>query len=138
MISASYMASFLVLCLAGTFNAGYLVWTHRKKKPLVCPLDHDCSTVTESKWSTLFFVRNDTLGLLFFLLILLSSLVAFFVSAWAPLLSWGIFLAAGFGLLFSLFLIGIQFFVLEDYCFYCCISAFITFLLFLNSIVFVY
>lgn len=138
MTSAPYIASFLVLCLAGIFNAGYLVWTHRQKKPLVCPLDHDCSTVTESKWSRIFFIRNDTIGLFFFLMMLLGSLAAFFLSEFANLLYWFLFLATGFALLFSLFLIFIQFYVLKDYCFYCCISAFITLLLFLNSIVFIY
>ncbi len=137
MTSAQYMASFLVLCLAGAFNAGYLVWAHRQKKPLVCPLDHDCSTVTESKWSQFFFIRNDTLGLFFFLSMLLGSFVAFFNPAWASFLSWGIFLTSGFGFLFSLFLIFIQLYVLKDYCFYCGVSAFITLLLFLNSIAFV-
>lgn len=138
MTAISYIASFLVLCLVGAFNAGYLVWTHRKKKPLVCPLDHDCSTVTESKWSRIFFIRNDTLGLMFFLALLLGSLVAFFLPIRGSFLLWCIFLATSGGLLFSVFLIAVQVYVLKDYCFYCCISALITLLLFLNSIVFIY
>ncbi len=137
MISASFMASFLVLCLAGTFNAGYLVWAHRQKKQLVCPLDHDCSTVTESTWSQLFFIRNDTLGLLFFLSLFFVSLIAFFLPSWNSFFFWFLVLATGIGVLFSLFLICIQVYVLKDYCFYCCISALITLLLFLNSLVFV-
>lgn len=137
MTAPPYITSFLVLCLVGAFNAGYLVWAHRKKKPLVCPLDHDCSTVTESKWSRIFFIRNDTLGFFFFLSLLLGSLVTFILPVFGPSLVWFLFLATGVGLLFSVFLIGIQVYALKDYCFYCCISAVITLLLFLNSILFI-
>ncbi|OGF50296.1 hypothetical protein A3G55_01150 [Candidatus Giovannonibacteria bacterium RIFCSPLOWO2_12_FULL_44_25] len=44
-----------------------------------------------------------------------------------------IILAASSGLLFSIFLIALQFFVIRDYCLYCLLSALITFLLFINS-----
>ena len=66
------IASFITIALAGIVDAGYLVWKHysNKSEPLVCPLDHDCSKVTESKWSTIFLVRNEVLGLLFYVVML--------------------------------------------------------------------
>src|SRR3989344_3900107 len=106
-MSTVFTASFLTLALAGIADAGYLVWKHyhNTTKPLVCPLDHDCSKVTESKWSTIFWVRNEVLGLLFYVSMLAAGLILFFVSG-LVLVSLPLILlmklAAGFGLIFSL------------------------------------
>ncbi len=129
-----FVASFLVLSIGGLINAGYLVWKHYQKKPLVCPLDHDCSIVTESKWSRIFFVRNEVIGMLFFLGLIAGTLVSLFDATWAILVFTIFPFATGASLLFSLFLVFIQFKVIKDYCFYCLISAGITLLVFLNSL----
>ena len=137
-MSTVFTASFLTLALAGIADAGYLVWKHyhNTTKPLVCPLDHDCSKVTESKWSTIFWVRNEVLGLLFYVSMLAAGLILFFVPG-LVLVSLPLILlmklAAGFGLIFSLFLIWVQIYKIKDYCFYCMISALITLLLVVNS-----
>ncbi len=130
-----FVTTFLVLSVLGVIDAGYLFWKHREHKPLVCPLDHDCSAVTESSWATMLGVRNETLGLLYYLtlfaLVLALILAPDSAAAWnAPLL---LRLGTGAGLLFSLFLVYLQKYVIKNYCFYCLISAGITFLLFLNS-----
>lgn len=126
--------SFVVLALGGAINSGYLVWKHRQKKPLVCPLNHDCSTVTESKWSHIFYFRNDTLGFLFFVSMFLAAFATLFVPVLTMLPLAIIFGGIG-AALFSLFLIYVQFSIIKDYCFYCLISAGITLLLFANALV---
>ncbi len=50
-------------------------------------------------------------------------------------LSFLILISAGIGLLFSTFLILIQLIKIKDYCFYCMVSALITLILFLNSLI---
>lgn len=137
-MSSVFTASFITLAIAGIADAGYLVWKHygHKAEPLVCPLDHDCSKVTESKWSTIFWVRNEVLGLLFYISMLIAGLLVFFIPGLVLLsfpLALLIKLAAGGGLVFSLFLIWVQFYKIKDYCFYCMLSALITLLLFVNS-----
>lgn len=131
-MSTVFTASFITLAIAGMLDAGYLVWKHYSHKSLVCPLDHDCSKVTESKWSHIFWVRNEVLGLLFYVAMLVAGLVVFFMPEF-PRLSSLIVLATGFGLLFSLFLILVQIYRIKDYCFYCILSTLITLLLFVNS-----
>ena len=134
----AFLASFISLALAGILDAGYLVWKHYRHNagPLVCPLDHDCSKVTESKWSTVFWVRNEVLGLLFYVSMLVAGLVIFFVPGFSlfslslPLL---VKMGAGVGLSFSLFLLWVQLYKIKDYCFYCMLSALINLLLFVNS-----
>lgn len=129
----AYLASFLALAIGGIITSGYLVWQHyhRQQQPLVCPLNHDCSIVTESKWSHIFYVRNEVLGLLFYVGMVLAGIILSFNAAFLPVL-W-IRLGTGFGVLFSLFLVYIQAKIIKDYCFYCLISALLTVLLFLNS-----
>lgn len=137
-MSSVFTASFITLAIAGIADAGYLVWKHYRHKasPLVCPLDHDCSKVTESEWSHIFGMRNEVLGLLFYVSMLVAGLLVFFmpglilISLPLPLL---IKLAAGGGWLFSLFLIWVQIYKIKDYCFYCMLSALITLLLLVNS-----
>ena len=137
-MSTVFTASFITLAIAGIADAGYLVWKHYRHNagPLVCPLDHDCSKVTESRWSTIFWVRNEVLGLLFYISILVAGVAVFFMPNLVLLslpLSLLIKVAAGAGLLFSLFLLWVQLYKIKDYCFYCMLSALINLLLFMNS-----
>ena len=135
---SAFTASFITLAIIGMLDAGYLIWKHYQHNagPLVCPLDHDCSKVTESKWSSIFFIRNEVLGLLFYVSMLAAG-IAVFLRPGLSLLSFPlallIKLAAGSGVVFSLFLIWVQIYKIKDYCFYCMISALITLLLFVNS-----
>ena len=132
----SYLiTSLIVLSVMGLLNSGYLVYKHyQKNKPFMCPLNHDCGKVTESKWSRIFFVRNEYLGTLFFIG-MLSLIILYKTNAVLPISTLILILiGAAVGLLFSVILVLIQAFIIKDYCFYCIISAIITLLIFLNSI----
>ena len=133
MSETTFITTFIALAVGGIVNAGYLVHKHYQKKPLVCPLNHDCSVVTESKWNKIFFIRNEVLGLMFFIFLFFSILVLIF-NPNLNILKTIILTATAFSLLFSIFLLLIQKYVIKDYCFYCIISAIITFLIFLNSV----
>lgn len=129
-----FVATFIVLAVLGIVDAGYLVRKHRDKKPLACPLNHDCSHVTESKWAKIFGLRNDILGLLFYVSMLAGAVALLFVPLpVAATLAGILLLACAGGLLFSTVLTVIQFTIIKDYCFYCLISAGLTVLLFVNS-----
>ena len=129
----SFLVTFIVLALLGILNAGYLAYEHYRHKPLVCPLDHDCSVVTESKWSHVFGVRNEVLGLLFYLSLFIGAIAVVFFPQYADTLFLLFFLASLSAFLFSMFLAGIQFWVIKDYCFYCLLSAVINLLVLVNS-----
>jgi uncharacterized membrane protein len=120
--------SFVVLSFLGLINAGYLVFRHYKKKSFIC-MSHDCTKVTESKWSKIFFIRNDILGVLFYLVMLMSIFLFIFY----PSIKIYIFLVSGLAVLFSAFLVFIQMFKIKNYCFYCLISAIINIFIFVNS-----
>ena len=128
------ITTFVILAVGGILNAGYLTYHEVRKKPLICPLDHDCSYVTQSKWSRVFGVRNEVLGLLFYLGNLSIMIVSLSAAHLAPELYFLLLVMNAGGFLFSLFLVWVQFFVLKDYCFYCMVSALISTLIFINSI----
>lgn len=132
----AFLASFLALAVGGIITSGYLVWKHyrKQKQPLVCPLNHDCSVVTESRWSHIFYVRNEVLGLLFYVGMIIAGLGVEFLTDYAGLLRLAIKISTALGGLFSLFLVFIQIKVIKDYCFYCLISAVITLLLLVNGL----
>lgn len=128
-----YVTSFLVLAVAGLVNALYLLYKHYQKKPLLCPLDHKCEVVTESRWSHIFGVRNEAIGVIFFSLLILSVLSVIFFAAYVSLLIFFIQVSCALSLFFSLFLVFVQFRIIKDYCFYCLLSTLIVLLLFINS-----
>ena len=129
-----FIATFIVLAFAGLINALYLSYKHFQKKPLVCPITHDCNAVVESKWGKIFGVRNEILGLLFYAGMLIAGIVNAVVPLAIPKITLYLLLGAGIGLAFSVFLTLLQKFVIRDYCFYCLISAGVSLLLFLNSL----
>lgn len=124
----------MALSLGGIIDTSYLLYQHYKKKPLVCPMDHDCSVVTESKWSKVFFVRNEILGLSFFFFILISLILSIILPDFSSKIYLFLFIFSIIGVIFSAFLVYVQIYKIRDYCFYCLISAFLTLLIFINSI----
>ena len=132
-----FIATFIALAAGGLINASYLTYKHFQKKPLVCPIGHDCNAVTESRWGNIFGVRNEILGVVFYALVLLgaislTALPGIFIFSNLKLY---LVILTGGGLVFSIFLTLVQKFAIKSYCFYCLISAIISLFLFLNSLV---
>lgn len=129
----TFVATFIALALGGIINSAWLAYQHYKKKPLICPFDHDCGVVTESRWSAVLGVRNEVLGILFYVFMFGAALAALVAPPLAKTISLPLMLAALGGAFYSAFLVYIQFFIIRDYCFYCLISALLTALLLINS-----
>ncbi len=82
----------------------------------------------------MFGVRNEFLGVAYYVALCATILATFFIPTLRPLLFLALVLGTTLGFLFSLFLVFLQAVVIKNYCFYCMISAMISFLLFLDSI----
>ncbi|OGH13830.1 MAG: hypothetical protein A2860_02320 [Candidatus Levybacteria bacterium RIFCSPHIGHO2_01_FULL_37_33] len=124
----------MALSIGGIIDTSYLLYQHYKKRPLICPMDHDCSVVTESKWSKVFFVRNEILGWSFYLLMLIFIILSVILPNFSSKIYLFLFLSSFVGVIFSAFLVYMQIYKIRDYCFYCLISSFLTLLIFINSI----
>ncbi len=128
--------SLIVLSLLGLINASYIYWKRNKETHMVCPLNSDCAAVIESKWSRIFYIKNDTLGIMFYLLLLIASVYLLFTES--MFLRYSLIIITFFAFLFSLFLLYIQARIIKSYCFYCLISSFITSLVFVNTLLVVF
>lgn len=111
------------------------MYQHYKKKPLVCPMNHDCSIVTQSKWGWTFGIRNELLGFIYYVGLLLAHVAIMNkVIMVAPTPFLYLMIATIMGVIFSLYFVYLQLFVIRDYCFYCVISALVNLLLLINAI----
>mgnify|MGYP001559066315 CR=1 len=119
-----------LLSVAGAIDTLYLIIKHRQPKPFVCPFNHDCAKVTESKWGNFFYFRNENIGFVYYAIMAVLGAYAFLNIS--PLLNQIIFYGAVAAFLAHIFFAGIQVFAIKDYCFYCLISALISFLIFIT------
>lgn len=104
----------MVLALLGLADSVYLLLKKLKNEKIICFLGKDCDAVVKSKYGKTLGVPNETLGILFYLVVLGGAPLNF------------IFLlriAAVLAALASLYLIGVQAFRLKMWCEYCVASA---------------
>jgi len=129
-MASQFISTLIVLGILGVVDTSYLIWKSRKKQPVVCPIGEKCNVVLNSKWNKIFFIRNDVLGLLFYISVIIGAFLLFFDmnGIIKTLLTFG----SGLGVLLSVFLVFVQTRILKNYCFYCLISAFLNLLIFLN------
>ena len=111
------------LAAIGVSEMIYLIRTRIAAERPICPIGGDCQIVLTSKWSHLFIVPNDILGLLNYISI--AFLSAFLVIGFGPASFWLLILKAIIILtsLLSLFFVYLQWKVIKAWCFWCVMSA---------------
>jgi uncharacterized membrane protein len=128
---------FVKLAIFALGVCGFLVarhiYKHKKpnQSPLVCPLKFDCHTVVHSDYSKLFGIPVEILGMLYYSLLAISYL--FFLLTPTTLHIVYVTIVAVLSMIafiFSLYLIGVQIFILKKGCFWCYVSALICVLVF--------
>jgi uncharacterized membrane protein len=102
-----------MVALAGVAVAGYLTWSHYAGGSVVCPVGGGCETVQESEYAKLAGIPVAVLGLTAYVVIL--GLVAWDTPV-ARLAAAALSLT---GLLFSLYLLVVQLFVIDAICVWC-------------------
>ena len=102
-----------LVALAGVAVAGYLTWVHFDETALVCVAGGGCETVQESQYAEIAGLPVALLGLGAYV-VLLGLLL--WDSATARLAAAALALV---GLLFSLYLLALQLFVIDAVCVWC-------------------
>ncbi len=131
-MQSNLISSLAVLSFLGMANSVFLYYKHKKKQPLVCPMNSDCNAVINSKWNNLFGIKNEILGILYYISILLGAI--FFYLYNKTTIYYLLLISSSIALLFSGFLMYIQKYKIKEYCFYCIISAIISFLILINML----
>ena len=132
-----FMRIVIAILALGGFLVAKHIYKHKKPEstPLVCPVKFDCHTVVHSNYSKFLGIHLEILGMIYysfifvayFILIFLPDILPFFIIFLLFLFSMGAFL-------FSIYLIGVQLFILKKGCSWCFISAFISILIFILTI----
>jgi uncharacterized membrane protein len=102
-----------LVALAGVAVAGYLTWAHFADSAVVCVAGGGCETVQESDYAEIAGAPVALLGLISYLVIL--ALVA-----WdSPTARLSAAMLALVGLLFGMYLLALQLFVIDAICVWC-------------------
>lgn len=120
------MILLIILAIVGLLDSWYIFYKKQKNEKLVCFIGQDCNEVVNSKYSHIYGVPNEILGIIFYLAVLgLVGLVALNITEFHGVsLMAVVHLMAFFALLLSIFLTAIQAFVLKTWCEYCLIASF--------------
>ncbi len=117
--------------LLGFMISEYILRTKTRKQPLICPIHHDCDVVVKSKYSALFGIPNEVMGMLYYGIVIIYGLLTTsgITTAWGIPLFF-IFAAAAFAaFLTSVVLVFIQAIIIRHYCIWCLATALINLLL---------
>ena len=117
-------ALLFTLSAIGISETVYLIRTRIAAEQPVCPIGEGCATVLTSKYSKIFVIPNDILGLLAYMVI--SFIAALLVIGVEPISLWSLLLKIliGIATLISLFFTYLQWREIRAWCFWCLMSAF--------------
>ena len=105
-----------LVTLVGIAVAGYLTWTHYGGSAVACPIGGGCETVQSSEYAKLAGVPVAVLGLG-------TYAVVFVFLVWdTAIVRLGAAAVALTGLLFSLYLLVVQLFVIDAICIWCLVN----------------
>lgn len=115
--------SILVFSALGIMISIYMFYAKLNTSALVCGIS-PCYVVNESQYSYLFGIPLSAYGVAFYLLIFILALL---------MKKYLLFWVSVFGVLFSVYLTYLEFFVIHAWCQWCITSAFLTLLIFLTA-----
>jgi uncharacterized membrane protein len=123
----------ILMGLSGFFLAFYIY--HHKRKPeitpLVCPIGHNCDAVVHSDYSRFIGIPVEILGLIYYCVVVaVYTLFLAFPFLSSPEMSVTLFGISAVAFIFSMYLVGVQSFILKQWCTWCLISAMICSIIF--------
>ena len=126
----------LILSAIGFADATYLTTQHFLGAPVACSILKGCEQVTTSPYSVIFGIPIALLGSLYYLTILILSVI--YLDSRKINIFNIIAKITPFGFLASAYLVYLQIFVIKAICLYCMGSAVTSTLLFVLSLIFWY
>lgn len=126
-----YAAVFAVVSLLGFLDASYLTLEHFRGTIPPCTIAHGCATVLTSSYSTIAGIPVALLGVLYYLAILVGTIV--YLDTKNDIVLKRVAQATILGLLASLYFFGLQWLVIKAWCQYCLVSITTSTLLFIHG-----
>ncbi|MFA7286213.1 MAG: vitamin K epoxide reductase family protein [Patescibacteria group bacterium] len=115
----------IILLASSGFAIALYVYRHKHGPvPLLCPITkHKCETVVHSRYSKLFGIPLEFLGMAYYGFTAVAHIVAIISGLESTLLITATFILSLFAFCFSLYLTAIQAFILREWCTWCLLSA---------------
>lgn len=120
-LSKKIIWALIIIALIGFIDASYLTITHFTGADVNCSITGGCDAVLSSKYAVIFGIPMSALGLLYYTGIFLLSLT--YLELHNKLILKVLTFLTASGFLFSLWLVYLQLFVIEEICQYCMLSA---------------
>lgn len=122
-----------IACALGIALSLFMFFKKKRHKGLACPREQPCDIVIHSRFSKAFGIPNEIIGTIYFLIVALILIVPVsgIMTAW---MFYSLFFVLVLGGLFSLYLIGLQVFVIRSWCLWCVSVAVINALLIISLI----
>ncbi|MEK6907297.1 MAG: vitamin K epoxide reductase family protein [Nanoarchaeota archaeon] len=107
----------ILFAIIGILNAYYIYYKKKRNEKLICYIGNDCNKVIKSKYSTMFGIPNEIIGMLYYIFVIAATIFLNYynISLYAHI----IFGIIAFSMLASLILLYIQLFKIKEYCDYC-------------------
>jgi len=122
-----------LLGLVGFIISTYIYNKKKAKKKLICPRRSNCDTVIHSDYSKILGIPVEVLGMVYYFFIGSVYSVVFIFDLWSSTIGHIIFGISMCSLLFSIYLVSMQVFVIKQWCAWCLCSAAISLLIFILS-----
>lgn len=114
-----YILYSAIVAFLGFLDASYLTIEHFKNVIPPCTIS-GCELVLTSQFSTIFGIPLALLGSIFYLSVIILCILI--LTSFKKIFLKLFYILAGWGFIFSLFLLGIQAFVIHSFCQYCLLS----------------
>ena len=122
----------MLVAFTGFCIASYIYHRKRTKRPLVCPMRGSCDFVTESAYAKFLGIHVEQIGMVYYMAVFLFHAVVLVDPALFTLNAaiWSLAVVSA-AFLFSLYLVGVQAFVVRHWCTWCVCSALVCTAIFL-------
>ena len=126
-------AYLIILSLIGFSVSAYIFYSKKFNMPLYCPIGENCDDVVKSKYGKTFGIENTIPGMGFYILVFAYAIGSLLNrNVFKEMMIYYFIVGISFAsVLFSLYLVYVQKFILKKWCVYCIISTIISIMLLL-------
>ncbi len=121
-----------IACIVGALISAYIYIKKSRHQKLACPRDNPCDTVLHSRFGRTFGIPNEALGMIYFFSVSVLLYVIIASSVYTTGFLYVLFFLLVLGGLFSIYLVGLQAFVIKSWCAWCLGIAFVNLVLIIS------
>ena len=129
------ISSLFALTILGIIDTFLLYWQYlqlkRQGRQMICPFTEHCEDVVNSKYGKTFVIKNELIGIVYYVLFFLLLLAFTFYPSSRENLFVVIFIFSTVAFIFSSYLLFIQVFILRKFCFWCLVDIGINYTIFI-------